>query len=115
MSRYIFMKEGSHIMIAKADYYTTDPTNIIEFFVQDAALAEDGPVAGDILSEEIAKFGAVELLFPYELRAAAKARLLGGTDTLFKISEWLEAPEFVVEFALSDRYMEFAKRMWESV
>jgi Zn-dependent peptidase ImmA (M78 family) len=109
-SRYVVVKEACHVMLMNAENCTEDPTSIIEFFVQEG-LATNGNLPADVLSEELTKFGAVELLFPHTLRQAAKERLASGADTLFTLSEWLAIPDHLVEYALSDRYMEMCARL----
>lgn len=113
LTRFVFVKELGHVMIAHADNYTDDPTKIIEFFVLDGPLPDNAEPAADFMSEELAKFAAVELLFPHSLRGAAKKRLEEGRDTLFTLAEWLEIPEAIVEYALSDHYTAFANKLWE--
>jgi hypothetical protein len=113
-TRYVLVKEACHVMLMNADNCTGDPTAIIEFFVQDGLMASNGgepPL--DVLSEELTKFGAVELLFPPSLRAGAKARLAAGEETLFTLAEWLRIPEYLVEFTLSDRYMAMCAKLRE--
>jgi hypothetical protein len=108
-TRYVQVKEIGHIMVMNADNCTNDPTALIEYCVQAGLLAkDDGEHPSDILTEEVTKFVAVELLFPPELREPAKRRIAAGEDTLFTIAEWLHIPEHLVEFALTDKYMGIA-------
>lgn len=113
LTKYVFVKETCHIMLANAESCTIDPTAIIEYFVQDGLpTADESQPGDDIMSEELAKIGAVEILFPYKLREPSKKRIAEGKDTVFTIAEWLEIPEHLVEYALSDRYMKLADAIW---
>lgn len=113
-TRYVQTKEVGHLMIINAENCTADPTALIEYCVQAGLLAkDDGEHPSDILTEEVTKFIAIELLFPPELRAPAKQRIADGADTLFTIAEWLHIPEHLVEFALTDSYMALSARLRE--
>jgi len=112
-TRYVATKEMSHIVLHNAENCTHDPTGIIEFFVQDDHLAANGDAEPKATkNEKLADVAAYELLFPHELRAAAKERLDSGEDTLFSIADWLEIPEHVVEYVLRNRYLAFASQVW---
>jgi hypothetical protein len=114
-TRYVQVKEVGHIMIMNADNCTADPTVLIEYCVQAGLLSkDDGEHPSDILTEEVTKFVAIELLFPPELRAPAKQRIAAGEDTLFTIAEWLHIPEHLVEFALTDNYMALSAKLTEN-
>lgn len=74
--------------------------------VSDLLLPDNGAEPDpSYFSEEIAKIVAIEILFPFVLRKKRKEAVDAGTDTIFKLSEWLEMPEGLVELALSERYM----------
>lgn len=111
-TRYVVVKEMSHHLVNDAEYWTTDPSAIIEFIVQDGVGGPSDSPPKDIATEDLTKFAAVELLFPRELRQAASARINSGEDTLYTIADWLEIPEHLVELALSDRYMKFTDLVW---
>jgi hypothetical protein len=111
-TRYVSVKETCQIMIVNAENVTEDPGDIIEYFVHRMTLPAAVEKSAAIISEEVAMIGAIELLFPFELRQAAKDRIINGTDTIFTTAEWLEIPEFLVEFALSDEYFALSNGMW---
>lgn len=114
--RYVFAKEAGQIMIANADNLTDTPSGIIEFYTQDdSSLPDDEETGQDIRSEELAKFIAVELLFPRELRAAAVDRVAKGEETHLKLADSMEMPDYLVEFVLSDRYRRAADAVWDQV
>lgn len=115
MTRYAFVKEVCHIMIINGDNITIDPGDIIEYFVLRQALPEKPEKSAVIISEEVTMSGAIELLFPFDLRMAAKDRIANGDDTLFTTAEWLEIPEFLVEFALSEKYHRFSEKIWSKI
>lgn len=115
-TRYVAVKEMAHVMVINAENCTADPTALIEYCVQAGLLSEDnGEHPKDILTEEVTKYIAIELLFPLELRAAAKQRIRDGADTLFTTAEWLLIPENLVEHALSDAYMGLSAKLWAAV
>jgi hypothetical protein len=89
---------------------TKDPANIIDYYVH-ARPEDDGSHPDDIVCEEIAKYGAVELLFPPSLRNQAKDQIAAKTASLFKIGEGLHISVNLVEFVLSDWYMDLSTRL----
>jgi hypothetical protein len=108
-TRYVFVKEACHILLLSAENATSDPADIIEYYVHHTP-DDDGPPA-QIICEEITKHGAVELLFPPVLRQGAKERIASGNDTLFTIAEWLHIPENLAEYVLRDYYIDLSNRM----
>ncbi len=112
--RYVVVKELAQVMIMNAENITVDPTAIIEHYV----LGENpfGPNVEDyIATEELAKVVAVELLFPYALRSAARKRIAGKEDSLVTLSEWLIMPDWLVEWALTENYESLCGKLWNSV
>lgn len=114
-TRYVLAKELCHHLVCDPEYRTADPTAIIEFIVQDGVNSHREDAPHDVATEDLTKIAALELLFPRELRVAAKARLAQGDETVFALSEWLDIPEHMVELALSDWYMVFTDSVWEAV
>jgi hypothetical protein len=112
-NRYYQTKELCHILLHHQENCTTDPTEIIAYFVRESTL-ENG-VGPDIKNESLADLAAYELLFPRDLRDAAKARIEAGEDTIFGVADWLGLPQHVVETILDDPYSGFAKHVWERV
>jgi len=114
-TRYVIAKEICHIMLMMAENCTIDPVVIVEYFVQDGILGNSTPSHELIVMyEELTKFGAIELLFPYHIRAGSMKKLAAGTETLFTLSEWLRMPENIVEFALSDKYMALCDKIYQN-
>lgn len=113
-TRYVQTKELCHIVLHCAENCTSDPTGIIEYFVQDGMRVINGdgdPI--DAKNESLADVAAYEILFPHELRAPARERIAANTDSIFDVSDWLDIPEHVVEAVLADRYMSFASHVWK--
>ena len=115
-TRHVQTKELCHIIIHHAENCTEDPTQIIEYFVQDSLLVTNGERNyADVKNEALADLAAFELLFPHDLRAAAKKRVDDNEDSIFGTADWLELPEHVVEYVLTDRYLAFASHVWDRV
>lgn len=115
-TRYVQTKELCHIILHCADNCTPDPTCIIEYFVQDGMRVINGdgdPI--DAKNEKLADVAAYELLFPHDLRSAAKARIAANEDSIFGVADWLDIPEHVVEAVLADRYIHFADHVWSKL
>lgn len=111
-TRYVFMKEASHVMVQTADNLTNDPGDIIDYYIHVRPEDDDnGAHPPAVICEEITKYCAVELLFPPALRADFKAEIAAKKETLFTISERLHLPENLVEFTLSDWYMDLSERL----
>jgi hypothetical protein len=112
--RYIITKEIVHRIIWTAESETKNPSILIEILVQQHLMDGTGnDIPKDVESEGLALFGAIELLFPMNLRYEAKRRLTqeGDVVTPFIIAEELKIPAYIVEFALSDRYMKLCQRV----
>jgi Zn-dependent peptidase ImmA (M78 family) len=106
-ARYVCVKEMCHIILKDTECITIDPVKIIEGFVQWDLC--DNEAKQDIVSESLAKVAAVELLFPFDLRERARIRLEAGEATIFTIAEWLEIPEWTVEYALSSQHANISR------
>ena len=113
--RYVVVKEMSHHLVNDVEYWTIDPSAIIEHIVQDGVGDAQEAAPLDVATEYLTKLAAVELLFPFSLREAARARIAQDEQTLYTTAEWLEMPEHLVEFALSDRYTELAQGIWKQL
>lgn len=72
---------------------------------------DDGSHPAEIVCEEITKYGAVELLFPPALRLPAKAKIASNEATLFTVGESMHISENLVEFTLTDWYMDLSTRL----
>lgn len=105
LEKYVIIKEFAHIITTNADNATKDPVSNIEHMVSGILFPDNGDEPDEVfLAEEIAKIVAMEVLFPTVIRRKAKADIAEGRDSIFKLAEWLEIPEKLVETALSDRY-----------
>jgi len=105
VEKYVVIKELAHVLTTNEENATTDPVQNIEYMVSGLLFPENGEEPNQsYLAEEIAKIVAIEILFPEVLRRKARDDIENGRDTIFKLAEWLEMPENLVEIALSERY-----------
>ncbi len=119
-TRYVYAKEVCHHLLDSEEYYTTDVVDLIEYFVLDGREIEqevEGSAESrkDIEAEYLTKFAAIELLFPFEMREGCKTEIAAGVKTAYQIAEHFDIPEHLVEYALSDFYMDYARRVWDAV
>ncbi len=113
-TRYFQTKELSHILLHHRENCTEDPTTIIAYFVHEGTPLANG--AGEAVKNEIlADIAAYELLFPHELRQAARDRIAAGKDSVFSVADWLDIPERSVEYILDDQYTKFSDHVWKIV
>lgn len=110
-TRYVFVKEASHVMLLSAENATKDPAQVVDYYVHARPEQDNGSHPPEIICEEITKFGAYELLFPPALRKQAKADLAGKKATLFTIGEGLHVPAHLVDYVLADWYMDLSARL----
>jgi len=110
-TRYVFVKEACHILLHSVENATKDPTEVIDYYVHVRPENGDDTHPEEIICEEITKHGAVELLFPPALRKNAKDQIAAGHATLFTIGEGLHMSENLVEFVLSDWYVDLSTRL----
>jgi hypothetical protein len=110
-TRYVFVKEACHVMLLNAHNATKDPTEVIDYYVHTRPEADNGSHPADVVCEEITKYGAVELLFPPALRRESSDRISANSATLFTVGENLHIPINLVEFVLSDWYMDLSSRL----
>jgi len=119
-SRFTAAKEMAQVILSNSDNRTSDPIALIEEMVIEAqgSLPGDEAIPTPSLAmdaEQLALYVAVELLFPFPLRSAAKDAIKDGTSTIYKTAEWLEIPEYIVGLALTDWYHNFATRVWAEI
>lgn len=115
-SRYVFTKEACHLLFRDPEFRTADPTGIIERILWDISVENGNSTPGyDVLSEELTKFAAIELLFPIEFRGDYKAKLDANEISIYDIAAQFEIPMHLVEIALSDSYMEVARKIWSEI
>jgi len=116
--RYVGMKEYAHVLMHDAENVTVNPGDAIEYMVFDEKrmLTQDGPPTSDVVCETLAKFVAIETLFPFTDRK--RLREENGVDSAFdgfKISEQYELPRHVIEFALTDMYMDIVQTITDGL
>ena len=115
-TRYVFTKEACHHLLINADFTTDNPVKLIEYFVLDEKEIDGETLEPlDVQSESLTKFAAIELLFPYEMRLICKKEVEAGEKSTYEISEHFDIPEHLVQYALSDLYMNFAKWTWNKL
>lgn len=115
-TRYVFAKEVSHHLIANASFQTDDPYEMISAVLLDEKDIDGTGVAPlDVQSESITKYAAIEILFPYEMRVELKKQIESGEKTSYEIATYIDIPEHLVQFALSDAYMNFSASVWAEI
>ena len=114
--RYVFAKELGHIILGNQDFHTDDPISVIEgVIVDESGLGGDNIPPADVQSEVLTKLAAIELLFPFEFRQKCCDDIKDEKESIFAISRYFGIPEHLVEFALTDMYMEASSRAWAVV
>jgi uncharacterized protein (DUF2236 family) len=111
-TRYVYVKEVSHVMLLNAKNATKDPAEVIDYYVH--ARPDDASHPAEIVCEEVTKFAAVELLFPPALREYFTNEIANHRATLFTVGEALHMPENLVEFVLSNWYMDLSEKLRDS-
>lgn len=112
--RYITVKELCHLILTDPEYMTEEPTTLLELMIHEETTPKDGEAPLDLVSDMWAKWAAYELLLPHDARPGAREKLaeVGG---LFSLSATYQIPEHVVEFVLSDGYMETCDEAWGEI
>ena len=115
-TRYVFAKEVSHHLLDDDEFHTLDPVAIAESIVMDESTFNEtnGFARADVQSEFLTKFAAIELLFPQEFRENCKEEVKSG-KSMYQVSEYFDIPEHLIEFALTDYYMQLSKNVWDKV
>ena len=112
--RYVFAKEACHYLLKDDGFHTTDPISVIEdFLLDESGINGSNDPALDVQAESLTKFAAIELLFPIEFRGTCKAEVNANKKSIYDISTHFDIPEHLVQFALTDFYMNFSKKIWE--
>ena len=112
-TRYVFAKEVCHHLVDNDDFRTTDPTTVIETVIlDDPELDKNGATAMDVQSEYLTKLAAIELLFPLQFRDKCIEDIARGESSTYEISVYFDIPEHLVEYALTESYMKFSKKVW---
>lgn len=99
-TRYVFAKEICHHLVNNDEFRTANPLNVIEPIVLDETdIDGDAIYSPDVATEFLTKFAAVELLFPFEMRARCLLETGNGTETSYSIAEHFDIPEHLVQDA----------------
>ncbi len=115
-SRYVFAKEACHHLLKGTEYYTDDPIGVIEDILLDVSVEDGSSTPGlDVQSEELTKYAVIELLFPMDFRDSCKNEINANNTSIYDIAARFEIPMHLVEIALTDVYMEFAKKVWGEI
>ena len=116
-TRYVFAKEISHHLLHQDEYFSLNIMSTIDYIILDEREIDGDAVhpSKDIQAEMITKFSAMEFVFPYEFREISKAEIASGKTTAFAVAAHFDIPEHIVQYALSDKYMEYAKRVWAEI
>jgi hypothetical protein len=113
--RYVFVKEMCHLILKDPEYMTVDPSDLIEMMIFEHTNPKEGEAPLDLVSDLWTPYAAHELLFPSDIRTAARARLDAGESTIFTLAQQHEVPEHVIELTLSPAYMKTCDLAWSLV
>ncbi len=111
-SRYVAIKELCHLILSDPDYMTADPGDLIELMIYEETTPLDGEAPLDLVADIWAKRAALEFVFPYEQRAAAKTQLASGETSIFALAKAYNVPEHVIEWAFNESYNSQCERAW---
>lgn len=90
--RYVSFKELCHLVIDNEDSFTGNPVALVEGLITDLPNLEKRP---DLLSERLSHFIALELMFPWPVRAEIYKMHQGGKSNL-EIAQHCKFPEKAV-------------------
>ena len=115
--RHLPIAEISHHLLHQDEYFSLNIMSTIDYIILDEREIDGDAVhpSKDIQAEMITKFSAMEFVFPYEFREISKAEIASGKTTAFAVAAHFDIPEHIVQYALSDKYMEYAKRVWAEI
>ncbi|MGO9485686.1 MAG: hypothetical protein ACLPX9_14040 [Rhodomicrobium sp.] len=112
LARFVFAKELGQLILKDAQNVTDDPVALVSGLIQEQRLRGTARARPDVVSEQIAIIVAVELLFPFELRATSRQRICTGDVTLQEEAKRFDIPEHIVELAISDDYGAITMHLW---
>ena len=113
---YVFAKEACHHLLDGENYYTLEPIKVIEAIVVEENEIDGEPSSSlDVQAEMLTKFAAIELLFPLEFRIECQADVKNGDRSTYEIAESFDIPEHLVQYALTDRYMDYSRHIWSQL
>jgi Zn-dependent peptidase ImmA (M78 family) len=114
LKRFTTVKEVCHIFLDEKEDWSPDGVQTITDLKNDIIL-DDELAKPTSQSETVAELAAMELMYPYECRAGDKAGVANGQQSISKIALHHKMPSAWVERALSTRYQELARDLWQSV
>lgn len=101
--RFITVKEASHLVIDGEDSFIDGCIKLVEEIVYPPSMYID-KLSEAVQSEWMAEIFALELLFPFEVRAGFRNRILDADDklTAWDVADQFKIPLKKVEWILSD-------------
>jgi hypothetical protein len=114
--RYVVTKELSHLIIDEREDWCPDATIIIDEMFELFSLEKNGNWHTEpkrkVISEHIAEVVAIELLYPYERRAADRAKLSTDQTTYSQLEADYEIPSAIISRALTDSHEALCAGCW---
>jgi Zn-dependent peptidase ImmA (M78 family) len=113
--RFVTIKELCHIVIDEKEDWSASGASIIKNLISEHKLNKMTAAPRAVQSEIFAEIAAIELLYPFNARAADIVALDYGSMTLARIAGYYKIPEAIVERALSENYAELAAYCWSLI
>jgi hypothetical protein len=115
--RFAAVKELMHLALDEREDWSVDGTKTLGDLFVEMSLGNGHQVvaANAIQSEALAEIAAIEILYPYEFRAADKEALLANKTTLAKLALEYDVPPFIISKALSNWFNDIATQMWGEI
>jgi hypothetical protein len=100
-----------HLAIDTPEDWCAEGTETIEELIREHAFGGLEVAREEIQSETLAEVAAIELLYPFEFRAAD----LASQESLSALSVRYQIPEYAIGRALAPSYMKLATELWTKV
>lgn len=118
MKRFVAVKELSHLMNDEKDEWSTLGVETIRGLMKEFELSKNNgeghPTPTPALqSEMLALVAAIELIYPFEFRAADASKLAENRTTIARIALEHEAPAYIIELALENQ--DFFAQCWNAI
>ena len=111
LRRYAVAKELAHIIMDDDESRSPDGARTLDMLVvKPQSIAEEMPPP--LISEGLAQFVALELLYPYKNRKNDKELLENDNITLEQLSDFYEIPVEMIALALHDEVHDLLGRWW---
>ncbi len=105
--RFVGCKELCHLVIDDESAHTKDVAHLIKTFTQPLYMpVNELTNGGATVSEVLAVYAAMELLFPFEERGAEKEKIARDEQKYWDVADYYKIPEAYTEFFLSHIVME---------